>query len=505
MWFDADLPAHRAYAEVIEEQLEAASAVIVLWSTSAIASQWVRSEANRARETGRLVQARLDDARLPMPFDQLQCADLTGKGDLDSSPGWRTVTQSLAALSHAPEPANSRPREEHETEIVTRRRGLLVGAAATAVIAGGAGWKLLRPRAQRGSIPPATAALLEQAEASLWQNTPEGQNQAIGLSRQVTTNNPELAAGWGRLAMTYALASHWRGANESALLQQRARSAAERALTIDPQDPHALAGKAWAQPFMGNWLNVIAGVQKAVASDPDDGETNFLLGMNLAMTGRSREALHHVKPFLNTGPTPGIFIWHAQMLWASGHDDDLDALLDEATKLYPTHFGVWFTRFYTQMMSGRPEAALAMGADTATWPTGIEPEEIESVVRVARAIQSRAPTQVEAVTKEWLEQARHGAGRAENAAQFMAVLGEIDDAFTVLRAYYFAEGFDPGERRFTQSQRSYTPKRDRQTAFLFNPAMAPVRRDRRFTLLTKDIGLSNYWQASGRRPDFWTH
>jgi len=76
VWYDQHLPAHRSYADVIEEQLAAAAAVIVLWSADSAASQWVRSEANRARESGRLVQARLEDCALPMPFDQIQCADL---------------------------------------------------------------------------------------------------------------------------------------------------------------------------------------------------------------------------------------------------------------------------------------------------------------------------------------------------------------------------------------------------------------------------------------------
>ena len=64
LWFDEDLPAHRTFSEVIEEQLGAAKAVVVIWSAESAASQWVRSEANRGRETGRLVQVRVDDARL---------------------------------------------------------------------------------------------------------------------------------------------------------------------------------------------------------------------------------------------------------------------------------------------------------------------------------------------------------------------------------------------------------------------------------------------------------
>lgn len=78
VWFDENLPAHRPFSDVIEEQLENARAVIVLWSQGSVQSQWVRSEANRARETGKLIQVRLDDVRLPMPFDQIQCTDLRG-------------------------------------------------------------------------------------------------------------------------------------------------------------------------------------------------------------------------------------------------------------------------------------------------------------------------------------------------------------------------------------------------------------------------------------------
>ena len=49
MWRDDELPAHRAYADVIEERIKGASAVVVLWSAEAAKSQWVRAEADTAR------------------------------------------------------------------------------------------------------------------------------------------------------------------------------------------------------------------------------------------------------------------------------------------------------------------------------------------------------------------------------------------------------------------------------------------------------------------------
>ena len=90
----------------------------------------------------------------------------------------------------------------------------------------------------------------------------------------------------------------------------------------------------------------------------------------------------------------------------------------------------------------------------------------------------------------------------ENAAQFMTALGRIDEAFSVLDAYYFAEGFDCGEIRFTASQGTYTPHNDRLTWFLFNPALAPLRADKRFEDLVRRIGLSAYWKESGYPPDY---
>ncbi len=78
---DEELLAHRPYAEVIRERLEASKAVVVLWSAEAAESQWVRSEAERARMDRNLAQLSRDKTGPPMPFDQIQCANLAPKQD----------------------------------------------------------------------------------------------------------------------------------------------------------------------------------------------------------------------------------------------------------------------------------------------------------------------------------------------------------------------------------------------------------------------------------------
>ncbi len=98
VWRDDQLPAHRDYSEVIEERLRIAKAVVVIWSADAVRSQWVRAEADLAREAGKLVQLSLDGAPLPMPFNRIQCADLRGWTGETQAPGWLKVTGSIAEL-----------------------------------------------------------------------------------------------------------------------------------------------------------------------------------------------------------------------------------------------------------------------------------------------------------------------------------------------------------------------------------------------------------------------
>ena len=98
VWNDEYLPAHRAYAEVIEERLNAAKAVVVIWSPDAAKSEWVRSEANRARESHKLVQIAFEPIVPPIPFDQIQCADLSAWTGANDHLGWCKLLEGIAAL-----------------------------------------------------------------------------------------------------------------------------------------------------------------------------------------------------------------------------------------------------------------------------------------------------------------------------------------------------------------------------------------------------------------------
>ena len=116
VWRDDELPAHRSYAEVIEERIKGASAVVVLWSAEAAKSQWVRAEADSARSALTLVQATLDGTIPPLPFNQIQCADFKGWDGQHSSPGWRKLLASVEALAGQPA-IDRQPRRESNRRI----------------------------------------------------------------------------------------------------------------------------------------------------------------------------------------------------------------------------------------------------------------------------------------------------------------------------------------------------------------------------------------------------
>jgi adenylate cyclase len=116
VWRDDELPAHRPYSDVIEERLKSASAVVVLWSVEAAKSQWVRAEADTARSAGTLVQGLLDDHMPPLPFNQIQCADLSAWQGSEDSPGWKKLVASVFALA-GHEPRAHQPARRHHVSI----------------------------------------------------------------------------------------------------------------------------------------------------------------------------------------------------------------------------------------------------------------------------------------------------------------------------------------------------------------------------------------------------
>ena len=149
VWWDGLIVAGTAFAATTEQALEAAGAVVVLWSHAANGSHWVRDEATRGRDRGCLVPVSLDGSEPPLGFRQYLVIDLSkwhGKHDAAELRAVIHAVQTAKGEAQASTPAPSTAGRGGPT-----RRQLIIGGAALAVAAlGGGSWYAWR----RGFVGP---------------------------------------------------------------------------------------------------------------------------------------------------------------------------------------------------------------------------------------------------------------------------------------------------------------------------------------------------------------
>lgn len=88
-------PLGKSYERAIEEALNSAKCIVVLWSRYSVVSAWVKDEAGEGNERGVLVPASIEDVKLPFGFRGLQTANLVGwRGD-NNYPEFREVLSAV--------------------------------------------------------------------------------------------------------------------------------------------------------------------------------------------------------------------------------------------------------------------------------------------------------------------------------------------------------------------------------------------------------------------------
>jgi hypothetical protein len=88
VWRDDRTRAGTEFDLVVEEQLDAALCVVVIWSSASVVSKWVRAEAGAADSQGKMIPVTFQrDLLLPLLFRQVNTPYLTGTdfGDLKAN------------------------------------------------------------------------------------------------------------------------------------------------------------------------------------------------------------------------------------------------------------------------------------------------------------------------------------------------------------------------------------------------------------------------------------
>lgn len=134
VWFDAELPQGRSGHRMAPE-IEAARAVVVVWSKQSVVNPWVVAEAGEGRDTNRLVPVALEGVKPPMAFRDVETIDFTRWRNGEGEPFHMllAILSKRAAPAYLPGAAKTPARKKR----FGARMMVAVGAVALVVAAAG--------------------------------------------------------------------------------------------------------------------------------------------------------------------------------------------------------------------------------------------------------------------------------------------------------------------------------------------------------------------------------
>ena len=218
VWWDQKIDGGSPFAKTIEQELENADAVLVAWSQTAVASDWVRDEAGHSRDRGRLVAITLDGTEPPLGFRQYHAIGFAGWNGREDAPQFKDLLRSVAAAGDGSAPVALSPQAGAANP---SRRVLITGGALAAVAAGTGAlfvwhpWQATRTANSIAVLPfinlsgdPAQAyfsdGLAEEIRAALARN-PVLKVAAPSSSAELRTRNADVKAIAAALGVAYVL------------------------------------------------------------------------------------------------------------------------------------------------------------------------------------------------------------------------------------------------------------------------------------------------------------
>jgi hypothetical protein len=186
VWWDRTIPPGRVFDEVLQEALGAAACIVVLWSRTSVASNWVKTEAAEGAARQILVPALLEDVPIPIEFRRIQAANLQGWTDNPDDPEFQRLMQSIGRLSHsaargvaprvdAHAPGSVMARTRRVTYGTIARRGWIPALVAASFLAG---WLL--SRTSSAPAPDSAAASPDSAAPGMVAGQPLAPNVSSG-------------------------------------------------------------------------------------------------------------------------------------------------------------------------------------------------------------------------------------------------------------------------------------------------------------------------------------
>ena len=377
------------------------------------------------------------------------------------------------------------------------RRWLLAGGAAALSAGGLAWWRFSAPPAN-----PESTRLVEEARVALRPGTPDANREAISLIERALTIAPDDAAAWGLLALVHARADQHAAPDAVVSSTAVIDKAAGRALALDPANADAKSARALAIPYFGDWLAAERRFDAVLARHPghiitQDSRT-FMLGAvgRMCESGLERVAFAPSAPF--DASVQYLLIYS---LWFLDRIEEADRVASRGMEMWPRHYGVWFGRLWLLAGTNRYDRALAQIDDAAARPA-LPPPIIDTLRAALTAAGTKQPAAVGAAVDQVMAGVARSVAAVVNGMMLLNHLGATDRAFDLARAYYLEQGPIVAALSWRPGQPIIQDQRRRKTNMLFTPTAAAMRSDPRFMQLMQQMGLADYWDKRGIRPDF---
>ncbi len=218
-------------------------------------------------------------------------------------------------------------------------------------------------------------------------------------------------------------------------------------------------------------------LEKGLTANPASSDINGSMGQFLLQVGRLAEARAYFLRAVAANPQSADWSVAYQPMYAGSYAED-DSNLARYSALWPhSASDIRSEQIFDLMQEGRWTDARTLLAAQTDFP----PLKRECLSMLINARVSGDKAEVAQAANAFID--GHCAGeKPDDRAVDLALLGHLDDAFLLAE-------------RVAQEKNSVSQ-------FLFLPATAAMRRDPRFILLAQRFGLVEYWQSTGKWPDF---
>lgn len=302
---------------------------------------------------------------------------------------------------------------------------------------------------------------------------------AVSIFERVVEQEPSFNGGWKKLLLAQLQALRY-GFGVDPAVRRKLQETVTRAQRIDPAMGELFLAQAWLAPPRP-FIDFMKLIDRAVAADPDNPDILAFQAMALTNVGRMEDALAVTRRAVRANPLSPFA--RDALITALLNSDQVEAArneLQESEQLWPGATNILQSRFAIEFRFGDPREAL----------------------RIMQSGQLGAGFVTNAAHESYLRAKIDPTSKSKEIAVMNArALYQQDPTASWVYARALAE-FDRHEDLIDFLLRSDSAVPYTTTWVIFRPSFQSLHRDPDFMRIVDRFGLTDFWRATGKWPDF---